>query len=270
MKMIAVLFLFLSHFASAAIPFTKDFAVDGYYWEKFPIEMSVDEGGKNGERLLSIVQYAVDSWHEALAKVGLGGIEIFRIVPDSPNRIYFADIGVESRKNNVAADENLAGLTIRKVMGGAHYSTVQIVLNKYKYKLNNTDISRETYNEMISSVLTTVVLHELGHVICLDHTKEGSHNHYSGEGVSIMSEFLSAGMGRVESIDAMAAADVIDETMARQESGYSRALASEAKSSCGTVDFSGENGSGPGNFLFSFLLGVGTLFLLRRRKKISL
>ena len=112
-------------------------------------------------------------------------------------------------------------------------------------------------------LLQKTILHEMGHVIGLDHTSEHA----------IMAASISE-LSTLQQDDISGANAVVAETLYRQAIGYVAPVAANqssdknasALSSCATVDFGDKNGGsgGPKSFFLSLFCGAFLAFLGRR------
>ena len=217
---------------------TRDFA-DGFYWSNFPVQMTVIDSDSNRlAQLKRLSDQAVVTWENVVTSANLWTMGSQQVGASGGNIIrwsnnFTAETGLDS--NSVLA------VTIRYT-GGPYIAKSEIVINGNN-AINNSE-----------SNLRTVILHELGHTVGLDHSQ------YSN---AVMAANLILGFSGLHSDDVTGIQQVTQQTLQRQATGYISPLAgqetSESQSplSCGTVDMGGGgSGGGPGNGLFSLALGL--------------
>lgn len=216
---------------------TEDF-VNGFYWQSLPVNMLVIDSDSNRLSMLKrLTDEAVVTW-ENVGIQNLWTMSAQQVASARGNSIRWS--------NNFAADTGLdpnsiLAVTIRWT-GGPYIARSEIIIN------GNNAINQSESN------LRTVILHELGHTLGLDHSQFSN---------AVMAANLILGFNSLHSDDRAGIKAVTDETLRRQATGYISPLAgseettSESPLSCGTVDMTGGDGSGgPGNALFSLALGL--------------
>lgn len=231
---------------SFAFNFTSDFQA-GIYWSELPVSaQNFATNQSEGQVLSTLVSQAVSAWEDSVGK------EIWDI-PGS------ADVGGSPFGNAIRWSNNFAAetgfnpsttlaVTVR-YRTGTYFSRFEIILNGENTALRNN----------LSNILYQTILHELGHVIGLDHSPFSK---------AVMYASLQ-GNNQLSNDDTSGAVAAINETQRRQEVGFVSELAKgegEAANAlaCGSVAFiKGNPPSGPGNGPITVLFGVILAFLLR-------
>ncbi len=243
-------FLFLFSLNSFAYTFTDDFS-NGIYWRSFPINTTVYDGNEqNLAQLETLVGEAASQWEGAV------GREIWSLNfsgnTSSGNLIRWSNNFAEETGFN--PQTTLAVTTRYRV--GTFFDRFVIILNGENAALR--------FNS--GNILAQTILHELGHVIGLDH-----------------SEYSNAVMfASVQGVDALSFDDVdganaaIDVNLDRVSTGFVSEIARAEESSaakaplaCGTISFidqGGKGGPGPNGGLFSLAIGFIFAFFLRRNR----
>ncbi len=252
---LALPLIFVSSFAllplrANSYVYTNDFKA-GHYWQSYPIGMTrfaVD--ASEGALLEDVTRSAEDAWESVVGK------NIWDLAPVVLSTSY---TGNSIRwSNNFGAEtgydpNRTLAVTIRYAQG-TYLQKAVIILNGSMPQL------RQNWG----GVLTKTVLHEMGHVIGLDHTSEHA----------IMAAYISE-LSTLQQDDIAGANAVINETLYRQATGYVAPVSTSENqssstllSSCGTID-SGEGGSGGGplSFAFSLSLGVLAALVIKRVKR---
>tara|TARA_R110002072_G_scaffold1989_5_gene16645 strand:- start:101044 stop:101826 length:783 start_codon:yes stop_codon:yes gene_type:complete len=230
---VIILLLFTTNIQ--AYRFTSDF-LNGFYWQSFPVQMQifVNENSQ-GSLLSSLVNQAVNAWESEV------GREIYS-VPASYN------VG-SSFGNNIRWSKNFAAetgfdpsstlaVTTRRT-SGTYIGQVEVVLNaEFPGMLTNS-----------GQILYRTILHELGHVIGLDHSEVSQ--------VVMASSLTSA--TSLQGDDSLGVNAVVDEALYRQSIGFTSELSSSdeknSPAACGSVDLGGGDGGGLPNILLSLFLG---------------
>lgn len=219
---------------------TQDFE-QGFYWSTFPVNMKVIDSNATRLNLMKrLADESVQIWQNVV--VGqLWSMSAQQVASASGNIIRWS--------NNFSAETGLDANSILAVTirytGGPYIARAEIIVN------GNNVINQSESN------LKTVLLHELGHTLGLDHSQ------YSN---AVMAANLILGYNGLHSDDQQGISAVVGETQRRQAIGYVSPLSqseetqSNSPLSCGTVDMSGGSGGGGGNTIFS--LGIGLLLAL--------
>ncbi len=240
-------------FRADAYVFTDDFKA-GHYWQSFPLGISrFVADNSEGTLLEEVTRSAEEQWESAIGK------NIWDLTPVIVSMSYSGNYIRWS--NNFAADTGYdptrtLAVTIRYA-SGTYLQKVVIILNGGMPQL------RQDW----AGLLHKTVLHEMGHVIGLDHSNE----------TSIMAAYISS-LSTLQQDDIAGGNAVINETLYRQSIGYvapSTASNKESNgsmlSSCGTIDTgSGPKGGGPAGFALSLGLGVSLTFFIRRLKRFGI
>ena len=230
---------------SRAYRFTSDF-INGFYYQRFPVGMKIFVSDQSRGQLLSqLVSQAVDQWESVIGKEVWSIPQSYVVGGHSGNNIRWA--------SNFASEtgfdpSSTLAVTTRRT-SGTYIGQVEVVLNaEFPGMLNNS-----------GQILYRTILHELGHVIGLDHSEVAQ--------VVMASSLTSATSPRND--DSLGANAVVDEALRRQSIGFvSELSASEEKTSavaCGSVDLGGGDGGGLPNTLLSLFLGLSLIFFSRRR-----
>lgn len=222
--------------------FTQDFDINtgGFYWRSFPVAMTVIDSDANRLNLLKrLADEAVVTWENVvITTANLWTMSAQQAGSLRGNTIRWS--------NNFSAETGLDSSSILAVTirytGGPYISKTEIIIN------GNNPINNSETN------LRTVILHEMGHTLGLDHSEFSN---------AVMAPNLIFGFNGLHSDDRAGIAAVASETLRRQATSYISPLSaqetteSESPLSCGTVDLGqGGGGSGPGNGLFSLALGL--------------
>ena len=242
---------------SFAFNLTSDFKA-GIYWSGLPVSaQNFASNQSEGQILSTLVAQAVSAWEDGVGK------EIWNI--PSSAQVGVSPFGNAIRWSNDFATETgfnpstTLAVTVR-YRTGTFFSRFEIILNGGNTALRNNS----------SNILYQTILHELGHVIGLDHSEFSNAVMYASlQGNNLLSNDDTSG--------ALAA---IDETLRRQEVGFVSKLArgqgEETNAlACGSVAFvNGRPPQGPGGGPLTVLLGVILAFILRMmtfdRKKLPL
>jgi hypothetical protein len=230
--------------------FTSDFS-KGFYWQSFPIKMSkFVTDASDGALLEEITNEAVQEWEDATGKNlwDISPVQISSAV--SGNYIKWSDhFGSETGYD---PSKTLA-ITIRYNQGTFFEQTVIILNGSLSYLRQNW-----------GNTLKATILHEIGHTLGLDHSKENA----------IMAASLSS-LTTLQQDDFDGVNAVVDETIKRQSSGYISPFSGNEQDekkgapTCGTIE---EMGKGPkngaGNFIGSLIVGFLMVGFIKRKKKI--
>jgi hypothetical protein len=223
----------------SAFKFTSDFTA-GIYWAGFPISATNFASNANeGQVLSSFVSQAVNEWEDSLGK------EIWNV---NPNVQMGSPFGNAIRwSNNFAAEtgfnpDTTLAVTVR-YRTGTFFARFEIILNGGNMALRNNT----------ANILYQTILHELGHVIGLDHSEFTN---------AVMYASLQ-GNNRLSNDDISGGVAAINETLRRQDIGFVSELARRDGESgsnalaCGSVSFI-DNGNPPqgGSGLIAIFLGL--------------
>lgn len=225
---------------------TQEFE-NGFYWSSLPISFTVmDTNASRVSQITTLAQQAVAEWEEAI-------IESLWTVSSK--------VGSPSSKHNIirwstnfAAETGMSESTTLAVAvrysQGPYIARAEIIIN------GNHSINQQP------TLLRTVLVHELGHVLGLDHSEVDG---------AVMEAQLQVPYDGLHNDDIVGMDYTVSETKSRQLSGFVSPLAgaSEGSSeestplSCGTVDLNagGGNGGGGGTNLIASL-GLGLLLAL--------
>lgn len=230
-----------------AFQFTSDFNA-GIYWPSFPIGMEKYAADSNeGTLLSSLLSRAESEWENSVAKEIWSIPSGFQLGVASGNSIRWS--------NNFANETGFNPSTTLAVTvryrTGTYFSRFEIILNGENQALRAN----------LNNSLYQTILHELGHVLGLDHSNSSG---------AVMYASL-AGVNSLSRDDQEGAVAVLDEALRRQSIGFVSDLAVSNSNegnalACGSVSFSGSNdGNGPLGgmltLLFSFLIAVSFQYL---------
>lgn len=240
-----------------AYSFTSDFSA-GIYWSSYPVTATIFGANESeGQVLQQLTDRAVQEWQDSVGK------EMWSF-GDTP-LIGAAPFGNAVRwSNNFAAETGFnptttLAVTVRYRLG-THFSRFEIILNGENTALRNNS----------ANILYQVLLHELGHVLGLDHSDStGAVMYASLQGNNSLSDD-----------DISGATAAVNETLRRQEVGFVSELARSEQGdesnalACGSVAFvSGSKpprgGSGVGAILLGLLLATA-LFKTGQKTRQSL
>lgn len=240
--------LFLLSLHAYPFNFTSDFNA-GIYWSGFPIVAQKFAASQSeGQLLNSLVAQAENAWEDNVGREIWNIPSTFELGSPTGNTIRWS--------NSFAAETGFnpsttLAVTVRYRVG-THFSKFEIILNGENQALRNN----------VSNILYQTILHELGHVIGLDHSEFSN---------AIMYASLQ-GVSNLSNDDVNGANAVIDENLRRQSIGFVSELAREPESSsnalaCGSiVDVSNSNPPS-GGFLTITVGFFFTLLAFRTRKK---
>jgi hypothetical protein len=216
---------------------TQDF-VNGFYWQRLPINITVVESDPTlKSKLEYLSRMAVQDWESS------SGFNLW----DTSNA---GTSNIIRWSKNFAAETNMDPASVLAVAirytNGPYFAKTEIIIN-----------GNHIYNQQNNYLLTTMT-HELGHTMGIDHSDYGD---------AVMAPSLQLNSSGVRQDDVRAVDDAVSQTINRQETGYVSPLAyqSEEESSsplsCGTVSFS--TTASPLNGILS--LGAGILIGFVRR-----
>lgn len=259
-KFSLLLGIFLGVFTTVvanAYTFTSDFQA-GAFWPSLPVDIdkfAVD--ASEGTQLSAVVSDSEDEWESAV------GTELWDFSTPVQYNQNFSGNNIRW-SNNFSSDtgydsQTTLAVTIRYRQGN-HLVKTEIILNGELAYLRQNQ----------GNILKKTILHELGHVIGLDHT-----SHYAIMRASVTD------LDTLQSDDINGAIAVTDETLARQAGGGNvQPLAGdsieinsqrEGLGACGTVAMiDDQSGGGPGNgFIASLLIGMILTVSMVRLDKVA-
>jgi len=216
---------------------TTDF-VNGFYWQKLPVSITVIESDATlKSKLEYLSRMAIQDWENNT------GLNLW----DTTNA---GTANVIRWSRNFAAETNMDPASVLAVAirytNGPYFAKTEIIIN-----------GNHIYNQQNNYLLTTIT-HELGHTMGLDHSNEME---------AIMAPSLQLNSSGVRRDDVIGMEDAVRETLHRQQTGYVSPLAYETEEkesnplSCGTIAVSST--ASPLSGLIS--LGAGILIGFVRR-----
>jgi hypothetical protein len=222
---------------------TIDFQ-QGFYWSRFPVSMIVaDANATRLQQIKGLVDQATAEWESGLENLW----NITGQSSGSGNVIRWSN----NFGNETGLDESsVLAVTIRYSQG-PYIVKGEIIINGNN-RLNSAE-----------SNLRTVIVHEMGHTLGLDHSEYNN---------AVMAANLIFNYQGLHWDDQQGMAHIVSTTKQRQAIGYVSPLSSgqeeessSALGSCGTVDMGGGSGGG-GSMILSLGLGMlMTLALFKRR-----
>jgi hypothetical protein len=243
-KFVILLFALCIGQSAFAYNLTQDFR-DGFYWSSLPVNFLVMDTDPNRLQLISdIAQEAVAEWEDVIVQ------NLWNV--DSRQGSPVSNTNIIRWSTNFASETGLNASTTLAVAirysRGPYIARAEIVLNGNH--VTNSD----------PEDLKGVLVHELGHILGLDHSDTWG---------AVMYATFNTYRG-LHWDDVSGMNYTVGETKRRQAIGYVSPLSRNETSSegsplsCGTVDLSGGGGSGPGgssqNPIYS--LGFGLMLAL--------
>ncbi len=234
-----------------AYSFTSDFNA-GIYWASYPVSATVFGANDNeGDVLQQLTNQAIAEWEGRVGKEvwNLGGSPLINVASFGNAIRWSQSFAAETGFN----PSTTLAVTVRYRLG-THFSRFEIILNGESSALRNNS----------ANILYQVLLHELGHVIGLDHSQEKD---------AVMFASLQ-GNNSLSEDDISGASAVVDETLRRQEVGFVSELAAQEGQNesnalaCGSVAFINNEPPRGGSGLGALLLGVLFAFILFRPRQI--
>ncbi len=242
---------------------TTDFR-EGFYWQEFPIALSVLDDPAIDSQKIDDLQWALD---EAIQQWTLTTPDLDFWRMDAP-----VSTGT-SGKNLVRWDQNFQ---LNTGLQGSQYLAVTVRRAVIPLIAQVEILMNTLYLNLPKSDLVKILVHELGHTIGLDHSDDAS---------SIMSAAIRLGPYSNQSIklDDVAGVSYIHTEMGMRQSGsssdpaYWELLSSQEQNSsttlpsCGTIeDINRTGGGGTGSFLVSFLFGLMIMLLFGKNFHLGL
>ncbi len=243
LKLILFMGLSLFSFTSQAYRLTQDFN-DGFYWSSLPIQFIVmDPDAQRMNMIASIAQDAVSDWQDALID-NLWNVSSQQSAPVSNRNIIRWSTNF-AQETGMSESSTLA-VAVRYT-GGPYIARGEIIING-KHPINS-----------FPNQLKTVLVHELGHTLGLDHSEVNE---------AVMAPSLDLHYDGLHYDDVQGMSITVQETRRRQAIGYisplSRRETTESSSmSCGTIDISsGDGGSGGGSMNLILSLSLGLIIIM--------
>ncbi len=245
-KLLVFLFTLFSWKYAMAYQLTQDFS-QGFYWSSLPIKLIVMDTDSNRLAMLTqIANEAVAEWEDSLFQQNLS--DMWNVSSQAGKPV--SNKNIIRWSTNFAAETGLSESTTLAVAirytGGPYVARAEIIIN------GNNAINS------FPNQLRTVLIHELGHTLGLDHSENGD---------AVMAPTLQYNYQGLHWDDLNGMTYTVNETLRRQAIGYVSPLAAQGETteesplSCGTVDVqNGGGGSGGGNPIFS--IGIGLLIAL--------
>ena len=243
-KLAVFMFMLFCWKHAMAYRITEDFS-KGFYWASLPISFIVmDSNQSRLDTINAMTQDAVQEWESYIFSDNINDLWNVNSQLGSP----VSNRNIIRWSTKFAAETGLNESTTLAVAirytGGPYVARAEIIIN------GNHPIN--SFPEQLKTVLT----HELGHTLGLDH---------SDVGAAVMAPTIQIPYYGLHSDDLSGMNYTVSETRRRQIIGYVSPLSKQTTSessplSCGTVDLSGGGGSGPGNPMVS--LGLGLLLAL--------
>jgi len=240
-KLFTLLVALLVGPSAYAYNLTKDFS-DGFYWSSLPVSFLVMDTDSARLQLISeIAQDAVSEW-EGVMVDNLWSVSSRQGSPVSNTNIIRWSTNF-AKETGLDATKTLA-VAIR-YSRGPYIARAEIVLNGGHFTNSDPDN------------LKSVLVHELGHILGLDHSDTW--------GAVMYATFQTYRGLHWDDVSGMTY--TLNETKRRQAIGYVSPLSTSESSegsalSCGTVDMSSGGGSGPGGSSQNPILSLGIGLLL--------
>ena len=238
-KKIFILLCLLSSWFASAYNFTIDFN-QGLYWQTLPVVFKIQD---SNELLNELASASNTMWSDA-ANLSLWGIDnnskTSNVIRWSKN--FGAETGYD--------EKSTLAITVR-TPSGPYWSKFEIILNG------------STYITQDANALRTVIVHEMGHTLGLDHSTDPD---------AVMGAYINLNFQDLAQDDVDGINSLVTETKKRQESNYKSPISSQSSSkglSCGTVDLGNDHHDGPkaGNVIGSLLIGFLMAMAMRKNLK---
>lgn len=242
MKFSFSLFIFLFSLKAFSYKFTSDFN-NGFYWSNFPLQFQVKDTNLNRKTLIeSIVAKSMEEWESAT------GFSIWTLLTGNQSAGHIIRWSTNFTQETGMNSFSTLAVTIR-YSEGPYFVKSEIVINGE----NSTNLN--------PSNLATVITHELGHTIGLDHSENPQ---------AVMYGNLVLGYQGLSQDDINGMSEVFFISQKRQAEGYVSPLAfskevQNSPISCASFSPLKVNNeqSSEHAFLISFLSGVFLLVVLR-------
>lgn len=204
---------------------TREFA-DGFYWATLPVQFLVlDSDPQRLQQLTQLAEAAVSEWEDALVD-NLWSLSAATSRPSSARNIirWSTRFGAET-----GLSEGTTLAVAIRYTGGPYIARGEIIING-SHPINS-----------FPTHLKTVLVHELGHTLGLDHSEVSS---------AVMAASLQTNYQGLHWDDEQGMSHTATETRRRQAIGYVTPISQkeQEKSSsalgCGTVDLRGAGGDG--------------------------
>lgn len=240
-KFFVFMFMILTWTQAKAYRLTEDFS-NGFYWASLPVQfMVMDTDPTRLQLIKQLANEAVAEWEDSLIDQ-LWNVSSQQGSPSSNRNIirWSTKFGAETG----LSESTTLAVAIRYT-SGPYVARAEIIING-NHPINS-----------FPTQLKTVLVHELGHTLGLDHSEVGD---------AVMAPSLQVNYQGLHWDDEQGMSVTVAETKRRQAIGYVSPLAAKSEEtsgsalSCGTVDMSGGGGGSGGSPMIS--LGLGLLLAL--------
>lgn len=236
-KFIVFMFMVLTWSQAKAYRLTEDFS-NGFYWASLPVQfMVMDTDPTRLQLIKQLADEAVTEWEDALIDQ-LWNVSSQQGSPSSNRNIirWSTKFGAETG----LSESSTLAVAIRYT-SGPYVARAEIIING-NHPINS-----------FPTQLKTVLVHELGHTLGLDHSEVGD---------AVMAPSLQVNYQGLHWDDEQGMSVTVNETKRRQAIGYVSPLAAKSEEttgsalSCGTIDMSGGGGGSGGSPMISLSLGL--------------
>lgn len=236
-KFIVFMFMVLTWSQAKAYRLTEDFS-NGFYWASLPVQfMVMDTDPTRLQLIKQLADEAVTEWEDALIDQ-LWNVSSQQGSPSSNRNIirWSTKFGAETG----LSESSTLAVAIRYT-SGPYVARAEIIING-NHPINS-----------FPTQLKTVLVHELGHTLGLDHSEVGD---------AVMAPSLQVNYQGLHWDDEQGMSVTVNETKRRQAIGYVSPLAAKSEEttgsalSCGTIDMSGGGGGSGGSPMLSLSLGL--------------